>query len=144
MCGELVCADDVSAALGVADQDRDLPSCGIRNGIGAQKVPLEGVDHVRAVRAGEDPFRDRAVVTGEQIPSGLDGSRDRTETALQQRPEPAGVERGSQHVAVSGQRSVERRPGDPVHQQLSVLGGDVNARLGNDLLPMGLRHRPPH
>lgn len=31
-----------------------------------------------------------------------------------------------------------------MHQQLSVLGGDVNARLRNHLLPMGLRHRPPH
>nr|WP_237723873.1 hypothetical protein [Rhodococcus sp. DK17] len=144
MCGELVCPDDVAVALGVAHQGCDLSSRRIRNGIGAEKVSLEGVDHLRAVRAGEDPLRDRAIVTGEQMPTGLDGSRDRADTALQQRPEPSGVEGGSQHVTVPGQCSVERRPGDPVHQQLSVLGSDMNAGLGHHLLSMGRRHRPPH
>ncbi len=31
-----------------------------------------------------------------------------------------------------------------MHQQLSVLGSDMHARLGHHLLTMGLRHRPPH
>jgi hypothetical protein len=140
---QLLSADDVVSCLSHRDQSSDFTTRWIRLGIGLSQVRLACPHHLADVGGREDPGGSRSIVIAENVISGLDGPRDRSDTPLEEWAKPAGVEGGAENVAGTGQSPEELLARDAVDEQPPLLGGDVHEGLRDDLLPVRLLNLPP-